>query len=187
MPVAAIKSEADYMNHLVEQLLFLARGDSGRNQLNFEPVQLDELMKEIYEDCLLIDKIHDFRIDIQPGVSCTGDHDALKQCARVLADNAMKYTPEKGTIHLRAYNSPDGNPRIEVQDSGMGISVGDAPHIFDRFYRSDPARNRQSGGTGLGLSIARWIAERHGGHIELISRPGIGTRMTVCLPKMKQS
>ena len=183
--IAAIKSEAGYMNHLVEQLLFLARGDTGRNQLNFETVQLDELMKEIYEDSMLIDRAHDWRIDVQPGVSCTGDRDALKQCARVLADNAMKYTPEKGMICLRAYNSPDGEPRIEVQDSGMGISAGDAPHIFDRFYRSDPARNRQSGGTGLGLSIAHWIAERHGGYINLLSRPGVGTRMTVCLPKMK--
>ena len=181
--IAAIRSEADYMNHLIEQLLFLARGDTGRNQLNFKTVQLDELMKEVYEDCLLIDKAHDWRIDVQPGVSCTGDHDALKQCARVLADNAMKYTPERGMIRLRAYNSPEGEPRIEVQDSGMGISAGDAPHIFDRFYRSDPARNRRSGGTGLGLSIAHWIADRHGGHINLISHPGIGTRMTVCLPK----
>lgn len=181
--IAAIKSEANYMNRLVEQLLFLARGDTGRNQLNFEPVQLDELIKEIYEDCLLIDKTHDWRIDVQPDVFCIGDHNALKQCVRVLADNAIKYTPDKGIIHLRAYNSLEGEPRIEVQDSGMGISAGDAPYIFNRFYRSDPARNRRSGGTGLGLSIAHWISERHGGHINLISYPGIGTRMTVCLPK----
>lgn len=181
--IAAIKSEAAYMNHLVEQLLFLARGDAGRNQLAFEIVHLDELMKEIYEDCLLIDQRHDWRIDVQPGVTCMGDHDALKQCARILVDNAMKYTSEKGLIQLRAYNAADGMPRIEVQDSGIGISAEDAPHIFDRFYRSDPARTRQSGGTGLGLSIARWIVERHGGHIDLISRPGLGTRITVCFEK----
>ena len=185
--IAAIKSEAGYMNHLVEQLLFLARGDTGRNQLNFETVQLDELMKEIYEDGLLIDKAHDWRIDVQSGVCCTGDRDALKQCVRVLTDNAMKYTPERGLIRLRAYNSPQGEPRIEVQDSGIGVSSADAAHVFERFYRSDPARNRQSGGTGLGLSIAHWIAERHGGHIDLVSRPGVGTRMTVCLPQMKKT
>ena len=63
------------------------------------------------------------------------------------------------------------------------MSAADAPHVFDRFYRSDPARTRQSGGTGLGLAIARWIVERHGGHIDLLSREGVGTRMTVCLPK----
>jgi len=181
--IAAIKSEADYMNRLVEQLLFLARGDTGRNQMNFEPVQLDELVKEIYEDSLLIDAAHDWRIDVQSGVCCTGDRDALKQCVRILADNAMKYTPEKGMIRLRACNSPEGEPRIEVQDSGIGVSAADAAHVFERFYRSDPARNRQSGGTGLGLSIAHWIVDRHGGHIDLVSRPGIGTRMTVCLPK----
>ena len=185
--ITAIQSEANYMNHLVEQLLFLARGDTGRNQLHFETVQLDELIKEVYEDSLLIDQSHDWRIDVQPGVICTGDHDALKQCIRVLVDNAMKYTPDKGIIILRTLNTREDEPRIIIQDSGIGISAEDAPNIFDRFYRSDPARNRQSGGTGLGLSIAHWIAERHGGHIDLISRPGIGTRMTLCLPKATQS
>ena len=184
--IAAIRSEAGYMNHLVEQLLFLARGDTGRNQMHFEDVQLDELMKEIYEDSLLIDQTHDWRIDVESGVTCTGDHDALKQCIRVLVDNAMKYTPDKGVIYLRAHNTPAGDACIIVQDSGIGIGASDAPHIFDRFYRSDPARNRQSGGTGLGLSIARWIVERHGGHIDLLSRPGVGTRMTVCLPKIME-
>lgn len=99
----------------------------------------------------------------------------------------MKYTPDKGIIILRTLNTREGEPRIIIQDSGIGISAEDAPNIFDRFYRSDPARNRQSGGTGLGLSIAHWIVERHGGHIDLISRSGIGTRMTLCLPKASQS
>ena len=181
--IAAIRSEADYMNHLIEQLLFLARGDTGRNQMDFRPVPLDELMQEVYEDFRLIDKTHDWRITVREGTVCTGDWDMLKQCVRILADNALKYTPENGVIHLKAYSDDAGNPCLQVQDSGMGIGREDAQHIFDRFYRSDPARSRSSGGTGLGLSIAAWIVERHGGHFDLISREGIGTRMTVCLPK----
>lgn len=180
--ISAIKSEAAYMNKLVEQLLFLARGDTGRNRMEFRPLNLGELMKEVYEDSLLIDKRHDWRIEVQPDVRCTGDWDMLKQCARILADNALKYTPDGGAIYLRAYTNVAGERCIEVQDTGIGISADDMPRVFDRFFRSDPARGRSSGGTGLGLAIARWIVERHGGHFELLSREGLGARMTVCLP-----
>lgn len=181
--IAAIKAEAGYMNKLVEQLLFLARGDTGRNRLELAEVDLGELMKQVYEDCLLIDRSHDWRIDVQSGIRCVGDKDMLKQCARILTDNALKYTPERGIISLRAFANAAGESCLEVQDSGIGIAPEDVPHVFDRFFRSDPARGRAGGGAGLGLSIARWIVERHGGHIELLSREGLGTRMRVCLPR----
>ncbi len=181
--ISAIKSEAAYMSRLIEQLLFLARGDTGRNRMEFKQVSLGELMKEVYEDSLVIDKNHDWRIDVQENVLCRGDWDMLKQCARILADNALKYTPEGGVIFLRAYSNADGAPCMEVQDSGIGISGEDLQHVFDRFYRSDPARGRASGGTGLGLAIAKWIVDRHGGHFDVLSREKLGTRMTVCLPQ----
>ncbi len=181
--IAAIKGEASYMNKLVEQLLFLARGDTGRNRLEFVEIDLGELMKEVYEDSLLIDRSHDWRVEANPDVRCVGDRDMLKQCVRILTDNALKYTPERGIIRLRAFENEVGESCIEVQDSGIGISQQDLPRVFDRFFRSDPARGRSSGGTGLGLSIAKWIVDRHGGHIELLSREGLGTRMRVCLPK----
>lgn len=110
----------------------------------------------------------------------------LKQCARIFTDNAVKYTPSDGRIDLRAFINGEGFPCFAVQDSGIGVSGADAPRVFDRFYRSDPARTRQSGGTGLGLSIAHWIIERHGGHIDLLSREGLGTRMTACLPAVEE-
>ncbi len=69
---------------------------------------------------------------------------------------------------------------MDVQDSGIGIGNNDAPHVFERFYRSDPARKK--GGSGLGLSIAQWIIDQHGGHIELVSYEGLGTRISICLP-----
>lgn len=181
--ISAIKSETAYMSRLIEQLLFLARGDTGRNRMEFRQVSLGELMKEVYEDSLVIDRKHDWRIDVQENVLCRGDADMLKQCARILADNALKYTPEGGVIRLRAYLNAEGVPCMEVQDSGIGISGEDLQHVFDRFYRSDPARGRASGGTGLGLSIAKWIVDRHGGHFDVLSREKLGTRMTVCLPQ----
>ncbi|MDO5323120.1 MAG: ATP-binding protein [Clostridia bacterium] len=180
--IAAIKSEAGYMSKLVEQLLFLARGDTGRNRMEFKEISLGELMEEVCEDCRVIDKSHDYRLEKRSEARCSGDWDMLKQCARILADNALKYTPQGGLICLRTYVNAAGEACLEVQDSGIGVSAEDMQHMFDRFYRSDPARARQSGGTGLGLAIARWIVDRHGGHFEVLSREGLGTRMTVCLP-----
>ena len=180
--ISAIKSEAGYMSKLVEQLLFLARGDTGRNRMEFQEISLGELMEEVCEDCRVIDKGHDYRLERRSEARCSGDWDMLKQCARILTDNALKYTPEGGLICLRTYTNAAGEVCMEVQDSGIGISAEDMQHMFDRFYRSDPARTRQSGGTGLGLAIARWIVDRHGGHFEVLSREGLGTRMTVCLP-----
>ena len=185
--IAAIKSEAGYMSKLVEQLLFLARGDTGRNRMEFREILLGELMEEVCEDCRVIDQGHDYRLENRGGARCSGDWDMLKQCARILTDNALKYTPEGGLIRLRTYINAAGEACLEVQDSGIGVSAEDMQHMFDRFYRSDPARARQSGGTGLGLAIARWIVDRHGGHFEVLSREGLGTRMTVCLPAAERA
>ena len=185
--IAAIKSEAGYMSKLVEQLLFLARGDTGRNRMEFQEISLGELMEEVCEDCRVIDKGHDYRLERRSEARCSGDWDMLKQCARILTDNALKYTPEGGLICLRTYTNAAGEACLEVQDSGIGVSAEDMQHMFDRFYRSDPARARQSGGTGLGLAIARWIVDRHGGHFEVLSREGLGTRMTVCLPAAEKT
>ena len=185
--IAAIKSEAGYMSKLVEQLLFLARGDTGRNRMEFKEISLGELMEEVCEDCRVIDKSHDYRLERRSEARCSGDWDMLKQCARILTDNALKYTPEGGLICLRTYANAAGEACLEVQDSGIGVSAEDMQHMFDRFYRSDPARARQSGGTGLGLAIARWIVDRHGGHFEVLSREGLGTRMTICLPAAEKA
>ena len=185
--IAAIKSEAGYMSKLVEQLLFLARGDTGRNRMEFKEISLSELMEEVCEDCRVIDQSHDYRLENRGEARCSGDWDMLKQCARILTDNALKYTPEGGLICLRTYVNAAGEACMEVQDSGIGVSAEDMQHMFDRFYRSDPARARQSGGTGLGLAIARWIVDRHGGHFDVLSREGLGTRMTVCLPAAEKA
>ena len=179
--IQAIKSESENMQHLVEQLLFLARGDSGRTTLTITDFDLTEMMKEVCEESAMIDQTHTYLFEGDAPVPVRGDVSLIKQAARILIENASKYTPEGGEIKLRSLVS-DGRPAFSVQDSGIGISERDIPHIFDRFYRADDSRSKQTGGSGLGLAIAKWIVERHGGRFEIISRKDIGTRITVIFP-----
>ena len=179
--IEAIKSESENMQHLVEQLLFLARGDSGRTPLNVSDFDISDMMKEVWEESSMIDKDHDYRFESGGEIPAHGDVSLIKQAARILIENASKYTPEGGEIMLKSLEV-EGHPAFSVQDSGIGISEGDIPHIFERFYRADDSRSKQTGGSGLGLAIAKWIVERHGGRFEVISRKDIGTRITVILP-----
>lgn len=179
--IEAIKSESESMQHLVEQLLFLARGDSGRTPLNVSDFDLTDMMSEVCEESAMIDKAHTYRFEGGGAIPARGDISLIKQAARILIENASKYTPEGGEIMLRSLVS-DGHPAFSVQDSGIGINESDIPHIFERFYRADDSRSKQTGGSGLGLAIAKWIVERHGGRFEVISRKDIGTRITVILP-----
>lgn len=179
--ISAIRDESENMQHLVEQLLFLARGDSGRTPLNVTDFDMSDMMREVWEESSMIDKDHDYRFESGGTIPVRGDVSLIKQAARILIENASKYTPEGGEIKLKSLLS-DGHPAFSVQDSGIGISEGDIPHIFDRFYRADDSRSKQTGGSGLGLAIAKWIVERHGGRFEVISRKDIGTRITVILP-----
>ena len=182
--IAAIKTETEHMKTLVEQLLFLARGDSGRQQLNPEPMDLSALMGEVLDEYRMIDENHEWRQGALDAAPVNADPALIKQAVRILVDNAVRYTPEGGSIRLSA-GTQDGRAFFEVQDGGIGIDAEDVPRIFDRFFRADPARARQNGGTGLGLSIARWIVERHDGYFEVVSRPGLGTRIRVVLPGTK--
>jgi signal transduction histidine kinase len=111
----------------------------------------------------------------------TGDDEMLKRMLLNLLDNAVKYTPEGGAISIDL-ESQDGNARIVVTDTGIGIPAEDQPRIFDRFFRVDKARSRALGGAGLGLSIARWIVEGHGGILSVESAPGQGSAFRVELP-----
>ena len=122
-----------------------------------------------------------FQIDTSE-VFVYSDQGLVKQAGRILVDNAIKYTPVGGTIRIVVSGS-QGKAWFSVQDSGIGIPPDDIPHIFDRFYRADESRARATGGTGLGLSIAKWIAERHGGHLEVLSREDFGSRISLVLPQ----
>lgn len=180
--IDAIKKESEGMNKLVEQLLFLARGDNGRQQLSMTVFSLSDMIREVHLEAEMIDPEHEYALEIKDEVRICGDISMIKQTARILCDNAAKYTPPGNKITLRAMLGSGGEGCFEVQDTGIGIASKDIPFIFDRFFRSDPARSRETGGTGLGLSIAKWIVDRHKGHFEVISYKDIGTRITVVLP-----
>ena len=178
--IAAIKTESDNMQHLVEQLLFLARGDSGRTPVEKADFSLTDMMKEVCSESAMIDETHTYRLDAEGDVTAYGDVSLLKQTARVLIENAKKYSPENTEIVL-AVKQKDGRPCFSVEDSGIGMDSEAQAHIFERFYRADDSRARSSGGTGLGLAIAKWIVDRHGGRFEVLSRKDIGTRISVIL------
>jgi signal transduction histidine kinase len=112
------------------------------------------------------------------------DRHRIREMLLNLVTNAIKYTGKGGTVGLRLWED-DGDVIFTVADTGIGIAAGDLPHIFERFWRADPARSRTGDrpGTGLGLAITKWIAEAHGGAITVQSRPGRGTAFTVRLPK----
>lgn len=181
--IAAIQTEAERMSRLVEQLLFLARGDSGRTQLNKGTVDLSDLAREVWEESNMIDSDHHWLLEAPEPLTIWADRDMLKQAMRILSDNAAKYTAQGGEIQLRVRLDSEGRATVSVRDSGMGIRPEDAPHVFQRFYRADPARSRQSGGAGLGLSIASWIISQHGGYLEVYSWEGVGSRFTIVLPR----
>ncbi len=180
--IHAIKTETEHMKTLVEQLLFLARGDAGRQALDMRPVDISALVREVYEESGMIDPAHNYvlREGDEP-VTATVDEAMLKQAVRILTDNAAKYSPADSRITLRAYRE-GSQVCIDVQDNGIGVSREDAARMFDRFYRADAARNSETGGSGLGLSIARWIVSRHGGSFRVTSYEGVGTRVTIVLP-----
>ena len=180
--IAAIQTEAERMSRLVEQLLFLARGDSGRTQLNKGAVDLADLAREVWEESNMIDSNHHWLLEAPVPLTIWADRDMLKQALRILSDNAAKYTAQGGEIQLRVRLDSEGRATVSVRDSGMGIRPEDAPHVFQRFYRADPARSRQSGGAGLGLSIASWVISQHGGYLEVYSWEGVGSRFTIVLP-----
>ncbi|MBP5330702.1 MAG: HAMP domain-containing histidine kinase [Lachnospiraceae bacterium] len=180
--ITAIQNESENMKHLVEQLLFLARGDAGRMQLNRTMIDLKALMREVYEESLMIDENHIYKLmACDDDVYINADESLIKQAVRVLVDNAAKYTHEKDEIILGVTYAGDSTAVIRVQDSGIGMKENDVAHMFERFYRADEARNFN--GTGLGLSIAKLIVDKHAGHFEIVSREELGTRIDIMLPR----
>ena len=179
--IDAIRQEADSMKALVEQLLFLARGDN--DSVRFQPqlCDLTELAAEVLRETEMLDQTHHFDAKWLCAVPVVADEALIKQALRILVDNAVKYTPAEGRISL-SVEGKDGLARLTVADEGQGIDKDSLPHVFDRFYRTDESRARQTGGTGLGLSIAKWIADRHNGWFEVVSWPSVGTRFTLVLP-----
>ncbi|MBI3978482.1 MAG: HAMP domain-containing histidine kinase [Chloroflexi bacterium] len=175
--------EARRLAHLVADLLALARADAGV-PLRRRRVELDRVLLDALGDARHLARGQQIQLDRIDPTLVEGDPDRLKQLLLILLDNALKYTPAGGQVTLGLQqHSPVAI--VVVQDTGIGISPEDLPHVFERFYRADPARAPDPGGTGLGLPIAEWIAQQHGGSISLTSERGKGTTATVRLPMLQ--
>jgi len=179
--------QINQMTEMVDNLLTLARADEGRASLAVEQSDLREVVADVSETAGMLGEDAHIRVatEIPSGpVLLPVDRHRIRELLLNLVTNAIKYTPAGGTIGL-TLSDADGVVTVVVSDTGVGIAPGDLPHIFDRFWRADPARSRtgERAGTGLGLAITKWIAEAHGGSITVQSRPGRGTVFTVHLPR----
>jgi signal transduction histidine kinase len=178
--------EVNRMTEMVDSLLTLARVDEGRAQLHLDEVDLKEMLAELAETASILGEQRSVDVSVavpDATIEMRVDRSRVRQLLTNLLTNAIKYTPAGGTVGIES-TIENGHVVFTVRDSGIGIAPGDLPHIFDRFWRADPARSRTSSrpGTGLGLAISKWIAEAHGGTIEAQSRPGRGTTVTVRVP-----
>src|SRR5438270_299311 len=179
--------EIKRMTELVDALLTLARADEGIAPLHLEPVDLRAILEEARETGELLAEQAGVQMDLatppEP-VILPVDASRIRQLILNLVTNAVKYTPSGGSVRMQLGQS-DGRVTLTVADTGIGIAAGDLPHIFDRFWRADSARTPtgERPAAGLGLAICKWIAEAHGGTIEVQSPPGRGTSLTVTLPK----
>jgi signal transduction histidine kinase/DNA-binding response OmpR family regulator len=179
-----VKSNVDRLMALINDLLDIARIESGRVQLKIAPVDLDELVKLVGQSMrpLVQGKDQTLRTEIEPNLPVVmADRDRVVQVLTNLVSNAHKYTPAGGSILVRAH-TVDGMVKIEVQDNGMGIPAEDVPRLFSRFFRVDSSLTREIGGTGLGLSIVKSIVELHGGAVTVDSVQGEGSTFDFTLP-----
>jgi signal transduction histidine kinase len=176
--VESIAREADNMKRIVEQLLTLAR--MGQYMINSEQFDVSAVLDELRDSYTLVCKTHQVNVSAKKA-QVKADRNLLTECLRTLVDNAIKYSDEGKTVKI-ACCEEDGCARIDVIDEGCGINADDLPHVFDRFYRCDKARNRNGKGSGLGLTIAKSIMEKMNGTIEVISEVGVGSTFTVRLP-----
>jgi signal transduction histidine kinase len=181
--VNEIIGETDRLNRLVSDLLTLARADVERLQIDRHQVDMRALVEDVHEDVQHIAESLgiDSSVSLDGPVTVQGDPGRLRQLLLILLDNALKYTDPGGRVDLSLEHN-DNQARLVVRDTGIGIPPKDVSKIFDRFYRVDRARERETGGTGLGLAIARWIVQSHGGNIKVDSELGRGTRFQVDLP-----
>ena len=180
-------AQVNQMSEMVENLLTLARADEGRAPLAVEECDLRDVIGDVAETAGMLGESAGITVTSQipsTPIPMAVDRHRIREMLLNLVTNAIKYTPQSGTVAL-SLAQEDGSVMFTVADTGIGIAPGDLPHIFDRFWRADPARSRTGDrpGTGLGLSITKWIAEAHGGSITVQSRPGRGSVFTVRLPR----
>lgn len=185
----AISSETERMHRMVNDLLLLAKADYGGLTLTLSPLDLDTIISETYREAKVLAKDRDLKVTIREfePVRINGDADRLKQLMLNLVSNAIKFTPDGGTITINLRKDNE-YAIIEVIDTGIGIDEEDQKRVFDRFFQAEASRARdvvKGMGTGLGLSIAKWIVDAHRGQIHVDSEIGVGSTFTVVIPHIE--
>ena len=172
------------MNSLVKNLLTLSRMDEERMRVVYSDFDMSSAVKEtaVSFEALAETGNKDYRMDIEDGIHITGDKNSINQLVSLLLDNAIKYSSEKGSINIML--SKGKNIVLEVSNTSDCIPSGNLDRLFDRFYRADSSRSRETGGYGIGLSVARAIATSHGGTIEALRQGDKTIRFVVTLPKV---
>lgn len=178
-----ILAESDHMRRLVDDLLTLTRLDSGQLKLTIAPVDLADLLRNVQRQVARLGEQRGIAVDLETASGTVqADAERLQQILLIALDNALRYTPSGGRITLSA--KPTGRMvQIDIADTGSGIAPEHLPHIFERFYRADPARGRENGNAGLGLAIAKGLVEAMHGRITVTSAFGAGTTVSVALPR----
>ena len=181
--LGSLLEEAERLRIIVERLFALSRLDAGEAQTEWVAFDFGKMAASTAEQMALLaeDKGIAVSCECSPGVPVQGDRVRLKEVVVNLLDNAIKYTPTGGAVHLRT-STVNGHAILEVSDTGIGIPADKAPKVFDRFYRVDQARTRNPDGAGLGLAIVKSICQAHGGSVEVESSAGHGSRFRVKLP-----
>jgi two-component system, OmpR family, sensor histidine kinase CiaH len=179
-----VRAEIARMERLAQDLLTLARSDTGGLELMTAPVEIAEVAAEVVRRTTPLAQSQEVQLTLRSesqGSTVEADPDRMQQVFLILIDNAIKHTPPGGrvTVQVRRHGQ---SAQITVADTGTGIAPEHLPRIFDRFYRADKARSRDGGGTGLGLAIAKMLVEAHDGQLQLSSTLGVGTQVTVSLP-----
>jgi heavy metal sensor kinase len=182
--IGSMLEETNRLTKLVDSLLTMSRADAGRVSLHFSPVSLLELARQSASllEVLAEEKNQSIRVEGSLAIEVNADRTILRQALVNLIDNAFKFSPENGIIHVRVLEN-GANAVVEVQDNGPGIPVEHRARIFERFYRVDRARARQEGGTGLGLSIVEWAVTVHRGTVEVDCESGPGSIFRLRLPR----
>jgi heavy metal sensor kinase len=182
-----ILQEADRTAKLIEELLSLARADSGREAFDLHPIDLLPTLRESASKWNQVASLHNLQFEEHletERLPVMGDENALRRVIDILLDNALKYTPAPGKLTLSAEQHPNGVV-VTVEDTGIGIASEDQSRIFERFYRVDKARSRELGGAGLGLAIAQWIVQLHKGTITVRSELGRGSIFQLEIPSQQ--
>jgi heavy metal sensor kinase len=175
--------EFEKLTRMINQLLTLARAESGQVKIEHEPVNISAMTHSLAEQLKPVAASKDIAMDCscEPDVVIVGDSDWLERIILNLVDNAIKFTPGGGHVHV-ALGRNSHSATLEVRDDGKGIPAEALPYVFERFYRADPSRSNRVDGAGLGLSLVKWAVDQHHGTIHVESAPDKGTRVIVTLP-----